>query len=103
MELKSGMPKILLVTPRIGGVGGIAQHVRQLAKRLKGIGWGVHLLSSETMRLSMRKGVANIEYALASAAKCLGRSYDIAHGHNLPSILALKFVRAEAKLLTLHG
>ena len=103
MELKSGMPKILLVAPRIGGVGGITQHVRQLAKRLKGIGWGVHLLSSETMRLSMRKGVANIEYALASAAECLGRSYDIAHGHNLPSILALKFVRAEAKLLTLHG
>jgi len=103
MELKDAMPRILLIAPRISGVGGIAQHVRQLAKRLKELGWEVHLLSSETMRLSMRKGVANIEYAFASTAKCLWRNYDIAHGHNLPSILALKAVRAKAKILTLHG
>ena len=97
------MPKVLLIAPRISGVGGIAQHVRQLARRLNKAGWEVHLLSSETMELSMKKGIANIEYAFASAAKCLRKSYDIAHGHNLPSILALKTIRAKAKLLTLHG
>lgn len=97
------MPKILLVAPRISGVSGIAQHVRQLAKRLKKMGWDVHLLSSETMRLKSRKGLANIEYAFSSAAKCLKREYEVAHGHNLPSILALKAVKAKAKIITLHG
>jgi len=97
------MTKILLLSPRIVGVGGIAQHVRHLAKRLKGCGYEVYLVSSETMGLNLRKGLMNLGYALASSAHLLKRSYDIVHGHNLPSAPALKLVDARFRILTLHG
>ena len=97
------MTRILLLSPRIVGVGGIAQHVRQLAKRLRSCGYEVHLISSETLGLSLRKGLMNPGYALASSAHLLGRGYDVVHGHNLPSAPALKLTDARLKILTLHG
>jgi len=97
------MTRILLLSPRIVGVGGIAQHVRQLAKRLRSNGYEVDLISSETLGLSLRKGLMNPGYALASSAHLLGRGYDVVHGHNLPSAPALKLTNAKLKILTLHG
>ena len=97
------MTRILLLSPRIVGVGGIAQHVRQLAKRLRSCGYEVHLISSETLGLTLRKGLMNPGYALASSAHLLGRGYDVVHGHNLPSAPALKLTDARLKILTLHG
>ncbi len=96
-------PRILLLTPRISGVGGIAQHVRQLAKRLRRSGYEVEILSSETMGLKLRKGVANIGYALSAALKSAGRRFDVVHGHNLPAAIPVKTSRARVRILTIHG
>ena len=94
---------MLLLTPRIRGVGGIAQHVRCLAEQLEEAGYQVYILSSETLRTPRIKGAANPLYSLASAFKLLGRSYDIVHGHNLPSAPGIKASKAQVKILTLHG
>ncbi len=96
-------PRILMLTPRISGVGGIAQHVRQLAKRLRRSGYEVEILSSETMGLKLRKGVANIGYALSAALKSAGRRFDVVHGHNLPTAIPVKNSGARIKILTIHG
>ncbi len=95
--------KILLLSPRVSGVGGIAQHVRQLARRLRRFGHEVKLLSIETLGISLRKGLANPSYGVLAALKSLGERYDIAHGHNLPSAPAVKAVDAHARVITLHG
>lgn len=95
--------KVLLLTPRAMGVGGIAQHVRCLARRLSAAGHEVHLISSETLRTPRPRRLANPLYAAASAVKALGRSYEVVHGHNLPSAPALKAARGKAKILTIHG
>ena len=97
------MPRILLLTPRISGVGGIAQHVRQLARRLRRSGYEVEILSSESMDLHLRKGVANIGYAISAALKSISGRFDIVHGHNLPAAIPARAARAEAKILTMHG
>lgn len=97
------MLKVLLATPRVSGVGGIAQHVRQLAKRLRWAGYEVKVISSETMGLSLRKGLANPAYALIAPLKSLKERYDIVHGHNLPSAAIVKLAKANVRILTLHG
>ena len=97
------MPRILLLTPRISGVGGIAQHVRQLARRLRRSGYEVEILSSESMELHLRKGVANIGYAISAALKSISGRFDIVHGHNLPAAIPAKIVKAKARILTIHG
>ncbi len=95
--------RILLLSPRISGVGGIAQHVRQLAIRLRKMGNEVDVVSTEIMKLRLGKGLANIGYGIISSMKILGEEYDIVHGHNLPSIIAVSSARAYVKILTLHG
>ena len=95
--------KILLLSPRISGVGGIAQHVKQLAKRLGRMGHRVWILSTEAMNLYLKKGLANLGYGTSASLKALGKEYDIVHGHNLPSAIAVKTTKAKARILTLHG
>lgn len=95
--------RILLLTPRISGVGGIAQHVRQLARRLRRSGHDARILSSETMRLQLRKGAANAGYAALAALKVLSGSFDIVHGHNLPAAIPAGIAKAKARVMTMHG
>ncbi|HDD42703.1 MAG TPA: hypothetical protein ENF79_03365, partial [Nitrososphaeria archaeon] len=95
--------RILLLTPRISGVGGIAQHVRQLARRLRRSGHDARILSSETMRLQLRKGAANAGYAALAALKALSGSFDIVHGHNLPAAIPARIAKAKARVMTMHG
>ena len=95
--------RILLLTPRISGVGGIAQHVRQLARRLRRSGHDARILSSETMRLQLRKGAANAGYAALAALKALSGSFDIVHGHNLPAAIPAGIAKAKARVMTMHG
>ena len=95
--------RILLLSPRISGVGGIAQHVRKLGSILAKHGHEVEIIAVETMGLRLPKGLANPGYSVISAAHVASRKYDIAHGHNLPAAIPLKFVRAETRILTLHG
>ena len=95
--------KILLLSPRISGVGGIAQHVMRLARGLKEAGHEVELVSIETLGVKLRKGLANPSYSVLAALKSKGERFDIVHGHNLPSAPAVKLAKARARIVTLHG
>lgn len=95
--------RILLLSPRVSGVGGIAQHVRRLAQGLQKAGHEVELISTETLGVRFRKGLANPGYSVLAALKSLGERFDIVHGHNLPSAPAVKLAKAHVKVLTLHG
>lgn len=94
--------KVLILAPRTGGVGGIAQHVRALARRLTAQGVEAHLISAETLGTPRLRRLANPLYAAASTGKALLRSYDVVHGHNLPSLPAVLAAQG-ARILTLHG
>jgi len=95
--------KILLLSPRISGIGGIAQHVMRLARGLKEAGHEVELVSIETLGVKLRKGLANPSYSVLAALKSKGERFDIVHGHNLPSAPAVKLAKARARIVTLHG
>ncbi|MCL7392599.1 MAG: glycosyltransferase family 4 protein [Thaumarchaeota archaeon] len=95
--------RILLLSPRVSGVGGIAQHVRRLARGLREAGHDVELISIETLGVRLRKGLANPGYGVLAALKSPGDRFDIVHGHNLPSAPAVRFAKARVKVLTLHG
>jgi len=95
--------KILLLSPRVSGVGGIAQHIRRLARGLRGAGHEVELISIETLKVKLRKGLANPGYSILAALKSPGSRFDIVHGHNLPSAPAVKLAKAHARIVTLHG
>ncbi len=92
-----------MLAPRSGGVGGIAQHVRGLVRRLESMGHRVLLISSETLHAPRPRLLANPIYSLLAALRSLKGRYDVAHGHNLPTAPALQLAHAEAKILTLHG
>ncbi|MCX8192357.1 MAG: glycosyltransferase family 4 protein [Nitrososphaeria archaeon] len=94
--------EILLLTPRVTGVGGIAQHVRKLARKLSIRGFRVDLVSAEYLKTPRLKRLANPSYALCSPLKVFLRDYEIVHGHNLPSLPAVLYSSGK-KILTLHG
>jgi glycosyltransferase involved in cell wall biosynthesis len=95
--------KVLLLSPRVSGVGGIAQHVRRLARGLREAGHEVELVSIETLDVRLRKGLANPGYSVLAALKSPREKFDIVHGHNLPSAPAVRLARAHARIVTLHG
>ena len=95
--------RILLLSPRVSGVGGIAQHVRRLARGLREAGHEVRLVSIETLGVGLRKGLANPGYSMLAALKSPGERFDIVHGHNLPSAIPVRLANAHAKVVTLHG
>jgi len=94
--------KILLLSPRISGVGGIAQHVRVLARKLHSTGFSVDILSAEYLKIPGLKNLANPLYGFCSYLKTVLKEYEIVHGHNLPSLPAV-LSSGSGKILTLHG
>lgn len=94
--------KILLLSPRISGVGGIAHHVRTLARKLHSRGLAVNILSAEYLKIPSLKNLANPLYGFLSYLKTMMKEYDIVHGHNLPSLPAI-LSTSSRKILTLHG
>ncbi|GEM_PF-319795 len=105
-----GLPvKVLLISPRVTGIGGIAQHVAELAQRLRGRGFRVDVISCENTLHIPVKGLMNPSFALTSALKTYFKipyppePYDVVHAHSLPSALAMKAAWANRRILTLHG
>jgi len=97
-----------MISPKVSGIGGVAQHVSKLIKKLESSGFEVDTISIEnTLHIPM-KGLYNPSFAFYSALKAMfnrfkGIKYDIAHGHNLPTWFSVKASKARAKILTLHG
>jgi len=98
---------VLLLSPRISGLGGVAQHVRKLVELLRLDGHEVDAISVENTPYIPVKGLMNPSFAVSAFARALAkrlmdRKYDVVHAHNVPSALAMRAVQGR-RVLTLHG
>jgi len=94
--------RILMISPTSEGIGGIAQHVSKLAKKLRENNHEVKLVSSSNTPILRIKGLMNPTFAISASFKTLLRRYDIIHAHNLPSAVPMK-AAVGRRVLTLHG
>ncbi|WP_237558790.1 glycosyltransferase family 4 protein [Candidatus Methanodesulfokora washburnensis] len=95
---------MLMIVPKTKGIGGVAQHVSKLISKLTDMGYEVDCISCETYPCLGMKGLSNPSFMISSSLlSIISRPrYDIVHAHNIPSALAMRFVKAR-KILTLHG
>ena len=94
---------ILLISPTLEGIGGIAQHVRDLIKFLKENGHQVDVISSENIPTIPIKKLKNPSFLLSSFFKTkFMKKYDIVHAQHPIAALAMKNVTGK-KILTIHG
>ncbi len=95
--------KILLVASRVSGIGGVAQHVSELAKRLSDIGNDVEVVSTENTPYINIRRLKNPSFALAASLKILRKRCDVVHVHGGLNSIMLPLAKAERRILTLHG
>ncbi|MGC8558683.1 MAG: glycosyltransferase family 4 protein [Nitrososphaeria archaeon] len=100
--------KILLVTPKISGIGGVAPHTLKLYQLLVRDGHQVKIMSIENVIHIPIKGLYNPTFAGSSFfkslwAKLMGEKFDVVHAHNFPSWPAAEVSNSRLKVLTLHG
>jgi len=95
--------KILLISPTLKGIGGVAQHVRDLIKFLKDNGHDVDIISSENTFTIPIKKLKNPSFLISSFLKTkFSKNYDIVHTQHPIGALAMKNVTGK-KILTIHG
>jgi len=95
--------KILLISPTLKGIGGVAQHVRDLVKFLKNDGHDVDIISSENTFTIPIKKLKNPSFLISSFLKTkFSKKYDIVHAQHPIAALAMKNVSGK-KILTIHG
>ena len=95
--------KILLISPTLNGIGGVAQHVRDLIKFLKNNGHDVDVISSENTFTIPIKKLKNPSFLVSSFLKTkFSKNYDIVHSQHPIGALAMKNVTGK-KILTIHG
>ena len=95
--------RILLISPTQLGIGGIAQHVRDLVKFLKEHGHDVDVISSENIPIIPFKKLKNPSFLISSFFKTkFMKRYDIVHAQHPIAALAMKNVSGK-KILTIHG
>lgn len=99
--------KILMITPKISGIGGVATHVSKLVEFLRRDGHEVEVIASENTPIVPVKGLMNPSFTATSALKAIykrlrGERFDVVHAHNIPSALAMR-VSSGYRILTLHG
>jgi len=94
---------ILLISPTLNSIGGIAQHVRDLIKFLKEQGHHVDVISSENTLTIPIKKLKNPSFMISSFLKTkFTKKYDIVHAQHPIAALAMKNVSGK-KILTIHG
>ena len=92
--------KILFIAPRYsGGIGG---HAVRVAEKLRENGYDVKLMDAPKIPI---KNLKNPSFALFSLIKAIltKEKFDVVHAFNLPSAFAMRFVKAEKKVLSIHG
>lgn len=95
--------KILILSPTLKGIGGIAQHARDLVKFLKDRGHEVDVISSENTLTIPIKKFKNPSFLVSSFLKTkLGKKYDIVHALHPMAAPAMKNASGK-KILTIHG
>ncbi len=95
--------KILLISPTLEGIGGIAQHSRDLIKFLQESNHQVDVISSENIPTIPIKKLKNLSFLISSFLKTkFKKNYDIVHAQHPIGALAMKNVNGK-KILTIHG
>jgi glycosyltransferase involved in cell wall biosynthesis len=95
--------KILLISPTLEGIGGIAQHTRDLIKFLQKSGNHVDVISSENIPTIPIKKLKNPSFLISSFFKTkFMKHYDIVHAQHPIGGLAMKNISGK-KILTIHG
>lgn len=100
--------KVLLIAPKVTGIGGVAPHVSKLRSLLLEGGHEVDVISVENVPHIPVKGLYNPSFTVSSYFKSLwlragGRKYDVAHAHNFPSWPAAGASDSRVKVITVHG
>jgi len=94
--------KIVMISPKTEGIGGVAQHVSTLIGKLREQGFTIKVVSSENTFIINKSGFRNPSFALFSIPKIFLRKYDIVHGHE--AITAIPMLTTRGKhILTIHG
>ena len=95
--------KILLISPTLEGIGGVAQHTRDLIKFLQKSGNHVDVISSENIPTIPIKKLKNPSFLISSFFKTkFMKHYDIVHAQHPIGGLAMKNISGK-KILTIHG
>jgi glycosyltransferase involved in cell wall biosynthesis len=95
--------RILMISPTISGIGGIAQHVNGLKNFLENKGNEVEVISSENTFTIPIKKLKNPSFMISSFLKSkFKKKFDIIHAQNPISAVAMKNVSGK-KILSLQG
>jgi len=95
--------RILLISPTISGIGGIAQHVQGLKNFLEKKGNYVEIISTENTFTIPIKKLKNPSFMISSLFKSkFKKNFDIIHAQNPISALAMKNISGK-KILSLQG
>jgi glycosyltransferase involved in cell wall biosynthesis len=95
--------KILIISPTVNGIGGIAQNTRDLIKFLKEHGHDVDVLSSENTPIINIKKLKNPSFLISSFLKTkMMKKYDIIHSQHPIGSMAMKNLKGK-KIVTFHG
>ena len=95
--------RILLISPTISGIGGIAQHVQGLKNFLEKKGNYVEIISSENTFTIPIKKLKNPSFMISSLFKSkFKKNFDIIHAQNPISAVAMKNISGK-KILSLLG
>ena len=95
--------RILLISPTISGIGGIAQHVQGLKNFLEKKGNYVEIISSENTFTIPIKKLKNPSFMISSLFKSkFKKNFDIIHAQNPISAVAMKNISGK-KILSLQG
>ncbi|MHA7733105.1 glycosyltransferase family 4 protein [Nitrosopumilus sp. S6] len=95
--------KILLISPTLKGIGGVAQHVRDFITYLQEHGHEVDVLSSENTPIIPLKKLKNPSFLITSYLKTkFMKKYDIVHAMHPIGAMAMKNITGK-KILTIHG
>jgi len=92
--------KILFIAPKYsGGIGG---HAKRVADKLQDKGFKIELMHAPHVPI---KKLKNPTFAVSSLLKAIlgQKKYDIVHAFNLPSAFAMKYTKANKKVLSIHG
>jgi glycosyltransferase involved in cell wall biosynthesis len=92
--------KILFIAPKYsGGIGG---HASRVSEKLLEHGFDVKLM--HTSHIPIKK-LKNPSFAVLSSLKAImgGEKYDVVHAFNVPSAFAMKYTKANKKVLSIHG
>jgi glycosyltransferase involved in cell wall biosynthesis len=95
--------KILIGSPTLSGIGGIARHVQGLSNFLKSKGHIVEIISSDnTLTIPINK-LKNPSFMISAFVKStFKKNFDIVHAQGTPAAFAMKNASGK-RILSLHG